>query len=209
MGAWYIPVQSKELSDWNPRAISLATGAQAVQRVEPTREKQTINGVDVLPLTDAGSGAGPYQTATRSITHDGETATAEYVLSSIPLADRKAAMKAAITAKRWAVETAGITVSGSAIATDAATQAKLSGALQLVQDDDTVVIDWKGADGTWVQLNAAAVTAIAVAVGTHVQACFTREKELHAAVDNVATGAVLDLIDIEAGSTNGSGAWPS
>jgi len=209
MGKWYIPAQSKELSDWIPSAIAKATGAGAVQRAEPTRERQTINGVDILPLTDTGSGAGPYQTATRTITHDGSTATAEYELSSIPLADRKTAMKAAITARRWAVETAGITVSGAAIATDAATQAKLSGALQLVQADNTVLIDWKGSDGSWVQLNASAVTAIAVAVGSHVQACFTREKELHTAVDNAVDSDALNLIDIESGSVDGLGSWPS
>ena len=209
MGKWYIPTQTKELSDWIPSAIAKATGAGAVQRAEPTREKQTINGVDILPLTDNGSGAGPYQTATRSITHDGSTATAEYVLSSIPLADRKAAMKAAITAQRWAVETAGITVNGSNISTDAQTQAKLSGALQLVQADDTILIDWKGSDGSWVQLNAASVTAIAMAVGSHVQACFTREKELHTAVDNAVDSDALDLIDIEAGSVDGNGSWPN
>jgi hypothetical protein len=45
---------------------------------------------------------------------------------------------AAITERRWAVETGGITLNGAAIATDRGTsQAKLSGALQLVQDDDT------------------------------------------------------------------------
>lgn len=115
--------------------------------------------------------------------------------------------KEAITAKRWSVETAGITVNGVPIATDATTQAKLSGALQLVQDDDTIVIDWKSANGTWSRLNAAAVTAIARAVGLHVQACFTREKALHAAVDDAANRAALDLIDIEAGSIDGQGGW--
>jgi len=117
--------------------------------------------------------------------------------------------KEAITAKRWAVETGGITVSGAAIATDAITQAKLSGALQLVQADNTVLIDWKGSDGSWVQLNASAVTAIAVAVGFHVQASFTREKELHTAVDNAVDIDALNLIDIESGSVDGSGSWPS
>ena len=124
------------------------------------------------------------------------------------LAARKAKMKAAITARRWEVETGGITVSGAAIATDAGTQAKLSGALQLVQADDQVVIDWKGENG-WVQLNAAAVTAVAVAVGRHVQAAFTREKALHTAVDDAADGDDLDLIYIAAGSVTGSGSWPN
>jgi hypothetical protein len=102
------------------------------------------------------------------------TAWADPVAKSLALL--KAEKTAAITARRWEVETGGITLNGAAIATDAATQAKLSGALQLVQDDDTRVLDWKGVNG-WISLNAAGVTAIAVAVGLHVQACFTREKD--------------------------------
>lgn len=125
---------------------------------------------------------------------------------TVYLAERKAEMKAAITARRWEVETGGTTVNGAAIQTDAGSQAKLSGALQLVQADNTVIIDWKGADG-WVQLNAAAVTAISAAVGTHVQAAFSREKTLHDAVDDAANAAALDLIDIDAGSIDGSGSW--
>jgi hypothetical protein len=79
------------------------------------------------------------------------SAWAEPVAKSLAL-NCKAAMKtAAITERRWAVETGGITLNGAAIATDAATQAKLSGALQLVQDDDTRVLDWKGVNG-WISL---------------------------------------------------------
>lgn len=140
------------------------------------------------------------------------TATYSYGEADKPVAERKAEMKAAITARRWEVETGGIVVSGAAIATDALTQAKLSGALQLVQDDDQVVIDWKGADGTWVQLDAATVTAVARAVGLHVQACFSREKALHEAVDAAEDGADLDPIDVEAGTITvegvPTGEWP-
>ena len=134
------------------------------------------------------------------------TAWADPVAKS--LAELQTAMKAAITERRWAVETGGITLNGAAIATDAATQAKLSGALQLVQDDDTRVLDWKGVNG-WISLNAAGVTAIAVAVGLHVQACFTREKEMLAAVTAAETTAALALIDVQAGTIDGAGGWPA
>jgi hypothetical protein len=142
-------------------------------------------------------------------TWDGASWVQTWKSTSRTMIQRKSAMKAEITAKRWSVETSGITVSSVPVATDAQTQAKLSGALQLVQADDTVLIDWKGSDGTWSQLNASAVTTIAMAVGSHVQACFTREKELHTAVDNAVDSDALDLIDIEAGSVAGSGSWPN
>ena len=134
------------------------------------------------------------------------SAWADPVAKSLALL--KSEKTAAITARRWEVETGGITLNGAAIATDAATQAKLSGALQLVQDDDTRVLDWKGVNG-WISLNAAGVTAIAVAVGLHVQACFTREKEMLAAVTAAETTAALALIDVQAGTTDGAGGWPT
>jgi hypothetical protein len=134
------------------------------------------------------------------------SAWAEPVAKSLALL--KAEKTAAITARRWEVETGGITLNGAAIATDAATQAKLSGALQLVQDDDTRILDWKGVNG-WITLDATAVTAIAVAVGAHVQACFSREKALHAAVDAAETTAALALIDPQAGTIDGAGGWPA
>jgi hypothetical protein len=204
---WYLVEGQKEFSEWNRAAIAKATGAQALQAVEPDPAvAQTINGKTLLPLTDDGPTKGPYQVATRTITHNGSTATAGYVVSNMALADRKTTMKTDITARRYEVETGGTTVSGTAIQTDYASQAKLSGALQLVQADDTVIVDWKGAAG-WVQLNAAAVTAIATAVGIHVQAAFSREKALHDAVDDAANHAALDLIDIEDGSIDDVGSW--
>jgi hypothetical protein len=134
------------------------------------------------------------------------SAWAEPVAKSLALL--KSEKTAAITARRWEVETGGIVLNGAAIATDAATQAKLSGALQLVQDDDTRVLDWKGVNG-WISLNAAGVTAIAVAVGLHVQACFTREKALHAATTAAETTAALALVDPQAGTIDGAGGWPT
>jgi hypothetical protein len=134
------------------------------------------------------------------------SAWADPVAKSLALL--KAEKTAAITERRWAVETGGITLNGAAIATDAATQAKLSGALQLVQDDDTRILDWKGVNG-WITLDATAVTAIAVAVGLHVQACFTREKDMLAAVTAAETTAALALVDPQAGTIDGAGGWPT
>lgn len=120
-------------------------------------------------------------------------------------ADRLAKAKAArldeLAAYRWQIETGGIVRNGVAIATDDRSQAKISGALQLVQDDPQVVIDWK-ADNGWVQLNAAAVTYIAREIGLHVQACFSREKALATAINACATVAEVAAVDITSG-------WPS
>ncbi|WPZ36714.1 DUF4376 domain-containing protein [Thalassobaculum sp. OXR-137] len=140
-----------------------------------------------------------------------------WIVSDMPVAARKGRMKAAATQHRWEVETGGITVSGVPVATDALTQAKLSGARQLAQDDDQITIKWKSADGTWVTLDATAVTAIARAVGLHVQACFAQEEALHAAIDDAADHDDLDLINTTTGTITTivegepveSDGWPS
>jgi hypothetical protein len=43
----------------------------------------------------------------------------------------------------------------------------------------------------------------------HVQACFTREKALHAAVTAAETTAALALVDPQAGTIDGAGGWPA
>jgi len=62
------------------------------------------------------------------------------------------------------------------------------------------LIDWNGT-ACWVRLDQAAVEAIAAAVGHHVEACFSREREL---AEQVAAGqsvAQMEAVDISAG-------WP-
>jgi len=217
MGKWYIPAQTKELSDWVPAAIAKATGAGAVQRTEPAREKQTINGVDILPLTDNGSGAGPYQTATRSITYDGSTATAEYVLSSIPLAERKAAMiatlKQTFAAKRDTGTTVNFGAGDVAIKTDPQARSDVVSLYDdLVQREADGEVDptqtFATAEYVVVQdCTIAMAKSLRDAVAAHWRGVWERDAELGASINAAANGAALDLIDIEAGSIDGSGSW--
>jgi hypothetical protein len=52
-----------------------------------------------------------------------------------------------------------------------------------------------------VALDAQAVTAVAMAVRAHVQACFDREAELKAQIEAAATPEEISAVDIGAG-------WP-
>ena len=117
------------------------------------------------------------------------------------LAKAKSSRLAELAAHRWQVETGGIVRNGAVIATDDRSQAKISGALQLVQDDPQVVIDWKAENG-WVQMNAAAVTYTAREIGLHVQAAFSREKVLATEINACATVQEVAAVDITTG-------WPS
>jgi hypothetical protein len=102
---------------------------------------------------------------------------------------------------RWRKETGGVSLFGAAISTDRESQAMISGALGLVGANPAAVIDWKTASG-WVQLDEPTVRAIALAVGSHVQACFSHERQLSEAIAAAADFDALDLVDIAAG-------WPA
>jgi hypothetical protein len=57
------------------------------------------------------------------------------------------------------------------------------------------------ADGTFVALDAQAITAVAMAVRTHVQACFDNEALLKAQVEVAVTAEEIAAVDLNAG-------WP-
>lgn len=104
-----------------------------------------------------------------------------------------ASLEAYAAARRYAVETAGITVAGMAIRTDRDSQAMISGAFNLAQAKPEAKVLFKGANG-FVPLDAAAIQIVATAVGEHVQACFAKEAEVAAAIGagTVASKAAVD-----------------
>lgn len=74
-------------------------------------------------------------------------------------------------------ETAGVMLGEILIKTDLESQSKIAGAYNLVQIDPTRVIDWK-ASNEWISITAEDITNISNIVATHIQSCYTREKEL-------------------------------
>ncbi len=86
---------------------------------------------------------------------------------------------------------AGIRFDGMDVPTDKEAQAALTIVYNAVQQTTTRVIHFKTNRG-FVVLNKAQVEALFSAVVDHVQACFTREKEIIALLDNDLT------IDLEA-----------
>jgi len=102
------------------------------------------------------------------------------------------------SAKRFEVETAGVTVGGAPIRTDEKSQNRVSGAAQLVANDPTLlVIDWEAQPGVWVEVSAAQMKTIGIAVGRHVQACFSTLKAVQAAINSraITTTAEIDAAD--------------
>lgn len=99
-------------------------------------------------------------------------------------------------AKRFAVETGGVTVGGAAIDTSRDSQSMITGAYTYSQAHPSETINFKAASG-WVVLDAATLAAIATAVGAHVQACFAAEAAVAAAIDagTITTTAAIDAAD--------------
>jgi hypothetical protein len=108
---------------------------------------------------------------------------------------------AELAALRWQKETGGTTFNGMPVATDVLSQTKYIGAVVGAQIDPNAVINWKMADGTFVTLNAQAITAVAMAVWTHVQACFDNEAVLKAQIEAASTAEEIAAVDLNTG-------WP-
>lgn len=159
----------------------------------------------VLPLTDDPPVPATGQTVARRPFHewglDAAGVTVGYEVTPRLLDAVRAERRAALADLRWTRETGGIVLNGAAISTDRESQGLVNGALALMSADPGRLIDWKTGAG-WVRLDAATIAQIAFAVGAHVQACFSHERELSEEIDAALSFEALDAIDLTAG-------WPS
>lgn len=97
-----------------------------------------------------------------------------------------------IAARRFQVETGGVTVEGVQINTDRDSQSLLTGAAFAASLDPGYHIKWKAATG-FVDLTGEQILGIASQVRAFVQACFSREAELLGAVaDGSITAQMLE-----------------
>ena len=105
-----------------------------------------------------------------------------------------------LAAYRYSKETAGITLNGAVIATDLESQAKINGAWAFAQLNPSILIDWKAESG-WIQIDATTITAIAGAVASHVQACYTHERVHSTAISALTTVEAVQQYDFTTGWT--------
>ncbi|WP_312903869.1 DUF4376 domain-containing protein [Stutzerimonas nitrititolerans] len=106
---------------------------------------------------------------------------------------------AAIAARRWQAETAGITVNGIAIDTGRDSQALITGAAVSAMLDPAYSVRWKTPAG-FIDLEGQQIIAMATTVRAHVQACFDREADL---LEALADGTFADAM-LEEGWPDGS-----
>lgn len=114
----------------------------------------------------------------------------------------KTEMKDAARQIRWEVETGGISFNGISLRTDEQSQVRVGNLISTVlADPDSLEFDFESQPGVWVTISRDEAVAIGKAVSHHVQACFTRCKELHNEISN-ATFETLENVDITSG-------WPA
>lgn len=135
---------------------------------------------------------------------DPATYVQEYAVAPIALGEAKAAAKERITTRRWEMETGGVTIEGfGRILTGIDDQNRVASALQGTASAGIAEVDFKGADG-WIKLSREMLANVAGIIAGHVQACFSRERTLHEAVDAAQTVDALAALDIETGWPGGA-----
>ena len=126
---------------------------------------------------------------------------ARYVLTQLPPDQVRASLLQAVSAKRWAVETGGLTLPGGAtVGTTIDDQNRITSVIANAQLAGVSSVDFKAQSG-WVTLSLEHMRGIAAAIALHVQACFSAERAHHEAI-NAASDAELYGYDINAG-------WPA
>ena len=125
---------------------------------------------------------------------------ARYTLAPLPVDQVRADLMAAVSAKRWAVETGGLTLPGGAtVGTTIDDQNRITSVIANAQLAGVVSVDFKAQSG-WVTLSLEHMRGIAAAIALHVQACFSAERAHHEAIA-AASDADLYSYDINVG-------WP-
>ena len=126
---------------------------------------------------------------------------ARYVLTQLPPDQVRASLLQAVSAKRWAVETGGLTLPGGAtVGTTIDDQNRITSVIANAQLAGVVSVNFKAQSG-WVTLSLEHMRGIAAAIALHVQACFSAERAHHEAIA-AASDAELYGYDINAG-------WPA
>ena len=97
--------------------------------------------------------------------------------------------------KRWEKEVGGTTLSGFVVPTDDRSKIMISGARVAAEADPNFTTQWKGADGSFVTLDAAMIVAISNAVSNHVSNCFALEAQVLAQIE---AGTITTVAEIDA-----------
>lgn len=104
-------------------------------------------------------------------------------IAALPQFDRRQSLKEAVTAKRWTVETGGITLpNGVRVKTAKDDQDRITATIAGMEGAGIDSVDFKAEPG-WVTVTLAELKDIRTMIALHVQACFSAERSHHEAID--------------------------
>lgn len=125
----------------------------------------------------------------------------EFELTPRSIEEARTGLKARAGSKRWDVETGGVEIPGfGRIPTGIEDQSRVATSIQGMERAGLIEVDYKLPSG-WARLTLAELVEVGKAIATHVEACFARERQLHAEID--AAGSIEELAEIDMGS-----GWP-
>lgn len=117
------------------------------------------------------------------------------------LATVRAQLVEAATAKRWEVETGGVTFpDGTRVGSTTEDQNRITTVIANAQHAGVTSVDFKAASG-WLTLSLAELQGIAAAIALHVQDCFSAERDHHEAIASLTLAQAREY-DVDTG-------WPA
>jgi len=143
--------------------LNLKLGAQILQQVPEGGQFKLPNGDVVSPAYEGW------------VNTEGYALTSDVAVEPVVESVSKEQLLAQLAYIRDTAIAAGIVLNGFPVQTDEVSQQRLTGAAVAALLDPTLVVNWKGADGEFIEMSAQAIIEVAQAVRSHVQKCFDIE----------------------------------
>mgnify|MGYP000406084774 CR=1 FL=1 len=133
--------------------------------------------------------------------HD-DKVVVSYEIVPIDIERARARLKASVRRRRKAVESSGTVAAGMTIRTDSDSRARLFDLVTAVTADDQAgPFDFEVLPDRWETVDRQSVLAIGKAVNDHIQAAFSRQRELEREIERAEDLYALADVDINQG-------WP-
>ena len=185
------------------RYAMLDPAGKAVRRVANTKPHETALPVEYPGIADVDRVTHHVeQKPVREWEVHPDKVVVTYNITAYDLGEQKTLKKDRARGQRKQIEAAGVTLDGMTLRTDEGSQARISGLVATVLADDAADnFDFEARPGQWVTLTRDQVLAAGKAVSKHVQAAFTRQRELEAEIEQAQDLYALRDVNINSG-------WP-
>ena len=163
-------------------------------------------GVFLIPGDCLEDGPPPIPEGFRAVAQGKAWSLAAIPVAAPPAAPSLDEMRATLTeqatARRWAIETGGITLpNGITVRTGIDDQTRINSVITGMRSEGYETVDFKAASG-WVELSLEELRVIRGFIAGHVRACYAAERAHHDAIAVLPTMQAAQSYDIGAG-------WPS